>query len=95
VNDLHRTLRFRLDAKPVIDIQVSVPSFERRDWQYQRLQDLGYSHFALGEFDQVYPFFKRPKTLDAIAGKLLAFQERLRAAGAAGRGRVFTSRLTA
>ncbi len=51
-----------LDAKPVIDIQVSVPSFERRDWQYRRLHELGYTHFALGEFDQVYPFFKRPES---------------------------------
>lgn len=80
-----------LDAKPVIDIQVSVPSFARRDWQYQRLQDLGYSHFALGEFDRVYPFFKRPETWPGthhvhlcVSGSVeerdhLAFRDHLRA----------------
>lgn len=50
-----------LDAKPVIDIQVSVTSFRRRDWQRRCLQELGYTHFALGAFDEVYPFFKRPE----------------------------------
>ena len=49
-----------LAAKPIIDIQVSVPSLEPRDFYRGRLADLGYTHFPLGEFDLVYPFFKRP-----------------------------------
>ncbi len=49
-----------LAAKPVIDIQVSVPSLEPRNFYCTRLADLGYTHFPLGEFDLVYPFFKRP-----------------------------------
>ena len=49
-----------LAAKPVIDIQVSVPSLEPQDFYRGRLADLGYTHFPLGEFDLVYPFFKRP-----------------------------------
>lgn len=51
-----------LAAKPVIDIQVSVPSLARRDLHRQRLIELGYTHFPLGDFDLVYPFFKRPET---------------------------------
>lgn len=51
-----------LAAKPVIDIQVSVPSLARRDVHFQRLRELGYTHFALGGFDLVYPFFKRPES---------------------------------
>ncbi|MFN7573407.1 MAG: GrpB family protein [Betaproteobacteria bacterium] len=51
-----------LAAKPVIDIQVSVPSLERREVHYQRLRELGYTHFPLGDFDFVYPFFKLPAT---------------------------------
>ena len=51
-----------LAAKPVIDIQVSVPSLERRQLYYQRLEELGYTHFPLGDFDLVYPFFKRPQS---------------------------------
>ena len=80
-----------LDAKPVIDIQVSVSSFQRRDWQYQRLTELGYTHFPLGEFDQVYPFFKLPKSWPSthhvhlcVSGSVeerdhLAFRDYLRA----------------
>ncbi len=49
-----------LAAKPVIDIQVSVPSLEPRDLYHTRLAALGYTHFPLGDFDLVYPFFKRP-----------------------------------
>ena len=49
-----------LAAKPVIDIQVSVPALEPRDLYYTRLVNLGYTHFPLGDFDLVYPFFKRP-----------------------------------
>jgi len=47
-------------AKPVIDIQVSVASLEPRDHCHAWLSDLGYTHFPLGTFDLVYPFFKRP-----------------------------------
>ena len=49
-----------LRAKPVIDIQVSVPSLQPRGDLYNRLEALGYTHFPLGDFDLVYPFFKRP-----------------------------------
>jgi GrpB-like predicted nucleotidyltransferase (UPF0157 family) len=49
-----------LAAKPVIDIQVSVPSLEPRDIYNSWLSGLGYTHFSLGSFDVVYPFFKRP-----------------------------------
>jgi GrpB-like predicted nucleotidyltransferase (UPF0157 family) len=49
-----------LAAKPVIDVQVSVPSLEPRELYRSLLTDLGYTHFPLGEFDLVYPFFKRP-----------------------------------
>jgi GrpB-like predicted nucleotidyltransferase (UPF0157 family) len=49
-----------LAAKPVIDIQVSVPSLEPRASYHTPLVDLGYTHFPLGKFDLVYPFFKRP-----------------------------------
>ena len=49
-----------LAAKPVIDIQVSVPSLERPEHYRTRLAELGYTHFSLGAFDLVYPFFKKP-----------------------------------
>ena len=49
-----------LAAKPVIDIQVSVPSLDGRDIHHERLTQLGYTHFPLGDIDLVYPFFKRP-----------------------------------
>ena len=49
-----------LAAKPVVDIQVSVASLEPRDLYRTRLAELGYTHFPLGTFDLVYPFFKRP-----------------------------------
>jgi GrpB-like predicted nucleotidyltransferase (UPF0157 family) len=49
-----------LAAKPVIDIQVSVQSLQPRDLHRELLVQLGYTHFPLGEFDLVYPFFKRP-----------------------------------
>ena len=51
-----------LAAKPVIDIQVSVHSLASRDLFDTLLRQLGYVHFSLGEFDLVYPFFKRPAT---------------------------------
>jgi GrpB-like predicted nucleotidyltransferase (UPF0157 family) len=50
-----------LAAKSVIDIQISVPSLARRDLHHQHLKALGYTHFPLGDFDLVYPFFKRPE----------------------------------
>jgi GrpB-like predicted nucleotidyltransferase (UPF0157 family) len=49
-----------LSAKPVVDIQVSVPSLEPAYRYRTSLADLGYTHIPLGEFDLVYPFFKRP-----------------------------------
>ncbi len=49
-----------LAAKPVIDIQVSVSSLESRAPYDTRLVALGYTYFPLGDFDLVYPFFKRP-----------------------------------
>ena len=49
-----------LAAKPVIDIQVSVQSLDKRQLHKELLQQLGYTHFPLGDFDLVYPFFKRP-----------------------------------
>jgi GrpB-like predicted nucleotidyltransferase (UPF0157 family) len=49
-----------LAAKPVIDIQVSVPTLEPADRYRTWLADLGYTHFSLGAFDLVYPFFKKP-----------------------------------
>ena len=49
-----------LPAKPVIDIQVSVPSLELGDLFHSQLVALGYTHFPLGAFDLVYPFYKRP-----------------------------------
>jgi len=51
-----------LDAKPVIDIQVSVASLEQRDLLDEHMRRLGYTHMDLGAFDTVYPFFKRPGT---------------------------------
>ena len=49
-----------LAAKAVIDIQISVQSLEPRDLYCARLTELGYTHFPLGDFDLMYPFFKRP-----------------------------------
>jgi GrpB-like predicted nucleotidyltransferase (UPF0157 family) len=49
-----------LAAKPVIDIQVSVASLEPRAPLHERMRALGYTHFDLGAFDLVYPFFKKP-----------------------------------
>ena len=51
-----------LAAKPVIDIQVSVQSLASREIFDGLLKQLGYTHFALGDFDLVYPLFKRPYT---------------------------------
>jgi GrpB-like predicted nucleotidyltransferase (UPF0157 family) len=49
-----------LAAKPVIDIQVSVQSLQKRQLHEELMEQLGYTHFPLGDFDLVYPFFKRP-----------------------------------
>jgi GrpB-like predicted nucleotidyltransferase (UPF0157 family) len=49
-----------LEAKPVIDIQVSVASLDRFLDCQLALADLGYTHISLGDFDQVYPFFQKP-----------------------------------
>jgi GrpB-like predicted nucleotidyltransferase (UPF0157 family) len=49
-----------LAAKPVIDIQVSLPSLEPRDVLIEELAKLGYLHVDLGAFDLVYPFFTKP-----------------------------------
>jgi GrpB-like predicted nucleotidyltransferase (UPF0157 family) len=49
-----------LDAKPVIDIQVSVKSLDPLAAHGARLATLGYVHVPLGAFDRVYPFFRKP-----------------------------------
>jgi GrpB-like predicted nucleotidyltransferase (UPF0157 family) len=49
-----------LAAMPVVDILVSVASLEPADRYSTWLADLGYTHFPLGAFDLVYPFFKKP-----------------------------------
>jgi GrpB-like predicted nucleotidyltransferase (UPF0157 family) len=49
-----------LPAKPVIDIQVSLPSLEPFAQCIEMLEGLGYKHVPLGDFDRVYPFFAKP-----------------------------------
>ena len=49
-----------LAAKPVIDIQVSVPSLEPLSHHLVPLGRAGYTHVPLGAFDLVYPFFQKP-----------------------------------
>lgn len=49
-----------LSAKPVVDIQVSVPSLEPMGHFIGRLSQIGYDHVPLGQFDLVYPFFQKP-----------------------------------
>lgn len=49
-----------LDAKPVIDIQVSVRTLAPRNTLDAAMARLGYQHMNLGDFDRVYPFFHRP-----------------------------------
>jgi len=51
-----------LGAKPVIDIQVSVPTLESISPYLQSLARIGYTHVPLGAFDAVYPFFQKPMT---------------------------------
>lgn len=49
-----------LAAKPVIDIQVSVPSLEPLSAYIDQLSQIRYGHVRLGAFDLVYPFFQKP-----------------------------------
>ena len=49
-----------LAAKPVVDIQVSVPSLAPTVNFTERLSQIGYSHVPLGPIDLVYPFFQKP-----------------------------------
>jgi GrpB-like predicted nucleotidyltransferase (UPF0157 family) len=49
-----------LAAKPVIDIQLSVQSLEPLATWIEALDALGYRHVPLGDFDALYPYFKRP-----------------------------------
>lgn len=49
-----------LEAKPVIDIQVSVVALDRHADDAAALASLGYLHVPLGDFDAFYPFFQRP-----------------------------------
>ena len=49
-----------LAAKPVIDIQVSVPDLDSLARYAEPLGRLGYRHVPVGDFDRVYPFFQRP-----------------------------------
>ncbi len=49
-----------MDAKPVVDIQVSVASLEPRTVYLESLARMGYSHVYVGPFDLVYPFFQKP-----------------------------------
>jgi len=83
-----------LAAKPVIDIQVSVGSLASPAPYHERLEQLGYTHFPLGDFDLVYPFFKRPAIWPSthhvhlcVGGSVqeqehLAFRDRLRSSPA-------------
>ena len=50
-------------AKPVIDIQVSVPTLEPISTYIQLLSPLGYTRIVLGDFDLIYPFFQKPDSL--------------------------------
>jgi GrpB-like predicted nucleotidyltransferase (UPF0157 family) len=49
-----------MGAKPVIDIQVSVPSLEQLNPYLDSLARIGYTHVPVGTFDLVYPFFQKP-----------------------------------
>ena len=49
-----------LAAKPVIDIQVSVATLDAIQELKAALARLGYGHIAVGAFDLVYPFFRKP-----------------------------------
>ena len=49
-----------LAAKPIIDIQVSVPSLQPKETYVASLASVGYTLIPLGPFDLVYPFFQKP-----------------------------------
>lgn len=49
-----------LDAKPVIDIQISVAALGVPRVYSEPLARLGYCHIPLGAFDSIYPFFQKP-----------------------------------
>ena len=49
-----------LAAKPVVDIQVSVPSLDPLGHFVEQLSQIGYNYLPLGAFDLVYPFFQKP-----------------------------------
>lgn len=49
-----------LGAKPVIDIQVTVPSIAPASRYTELLASIGYTFVSLGEFDGVYPYFCKP-----------------------------------
>jgi GrpB-like predicted nucleotidyltransferase (UPF0157 family) len=51
-----------LAAKPVIDIQVSVIALTPRRPLMEDMESLSYAHLDLGDFDRVYPYFRRPST---------------------------------
>ena len=48
-------------AKPVIDIQVSVATLAPLSLYLDKLLSIDYTHFPLGDFDLVYPFFQKPR----------------------------------
>lgn len=50
-----------LDAKPVIDIQVSVHSLIPADPLAAALATLGYRFISLGDCDAIYPYFVKPQ----------------------------------
>jgi GrpB-like predicted nucleotidyltransferase (UPF0157 family) len=80
-----------LAAKPVIDIQVSVPSLGEIATYEEELSSLGYRHVALDDFDHEYPYFRRPaegasthhvhlcETRSYLEAKHIAFRDYLRA----------------
>ena len=49
-----------LVAKPVIDVQVTVPSVAFLSRYSKPLASIGYAFVSLGAFDAVYPFFCKP-----------------------------------
>ena len=51
-----------LDAKPIIDIQVSVPTLQRLEVFELPLTSLGYAHVPDPdpEFERIYPHFRKP-----------------------------------
>lgn len=49
-----------LAAKPIIDIQVSVEPLQPIHPYVIALENIGYTHVRLGDFDLVYPYFEKP-----------------------------------